>query len=246
MTARTLPTIVAPITIALAVVLLGGDQTASAAGLINGGFEQPGVPGIHYLAPGSHFIPGWTTVDTTPGGDFDVAIQDSAAFGFAGVVASEGDYFVELTGDVGRGKGVRSDAISLTSGDVYQVAFDVGAFYVAGFGSFGDVTIDLLVNGVFAQSFTNILSRTTPGTEWDRFTYDFTATGPSADFTFIASTLVSSSALGAGLDNVSVSNLTAAAVPEPATWALTILGLASVGASLRRKRVRGGVVALTH
>lgn len=45
------------------------------------------------------------------------------------------------------------------------------------------------------------------------------------------------SGYNAGLDNISFSFAGGGAVPEPATWALMILGIGAVGASLRRRQV---------
>lgn len=212
---------------------------ASAAGLVNGGFEQPGTSNVVYLHQGSTFLPGWTVVDSLPGGDDDIAHQNSAAYGGLGVVASEGSRFLELTGVVGRGKGVKSDAINTVAGTTYRVGFDVGAFFVGGQGSYGDVTLDLLVDNTLVGSFTNVLGLSTPGSDWQRFTYDFVASGPSVRLTFLTSTALTSSYLGAGLDNVAFERVSAPApsVPEPGAWGLMILGFGLAGAGLRRARL---------
>ncbi|TAL33317.1 PEPxxWA-CTERM sorting domain-containing protein [Phenylobacterium sp.] len=211
---------------------------ASAASLVNGGFEQPGTANVVYLHHGSTFLPGWTVVDSLPGGDDEIAYQNSAAYGGLGVVSSEGAHFLELTGVVGRGKGVKSNAIDTVAGKTYRVGFDVGAFFIRGQGSYGDVTLDLRLDDALAGSFTNTLGLTAGGSDWQRFTYDFVATGPSVRLTFLASTALTSSYLGAGLDNVTFDVVAAppGAVPEPAAWALMILGFSLAGAGLRRGR----------
>lgn len=212
---------------------------ASAAGLVNGGFEQPGTSNVVYLHQGSTFLPGWTVVDSLAGGDDEIAYTNNAAFGGLGVVASEGSHFLELTGVVGRGKGVKSDAIDTVAGTTYRVGFDVGAFFVGGQGSYGDVTLDLLVDNTLVGSFTNILGLSAPGSDWQRFTYDFVASGPSVRLTFLTSTALSSSYLGAGLDNVAFERVSTPppSVPEPGAWALMILGFGLTGAGLRRARL---------
>ncbi|PZQ65281.1 MAG: hypothetical protein DI570_02210 [Phenylobacterium zucineum] len=215
--------------------------SASAASLVNGGFEQPGAGSSMYLTAGSTYLPGWTVVDSVPGGDNEIQYTSNSAYAAYGVVASEGANFLELTGVVGRGKGVKSDAIDTTAGSTYRVAFDVGAFFVRGQGSYGDVTMDLLVNDVLAGSFTNTLSLSTPGSDWQRFSYDFVATGPSVRLTFLASTALTSSYLGAGLDNVTFAlqapgtTPTQGGVPEPGVWALMIVGFGLAGSRLRRQ-----------
>lgn len=226
-----------------AVLAMAMAGSASAASLVNGGFEQPGTANVVYLNAGSTFLPGWTVVDSLPGGDVEIAYTNNAAFGGFGVVGSEGAHFLELTGVTGRGKGVKSDAIDTVAGSTYRVGFDVGAFFVRGQGSYGDVTIDLRVDDVLAGSFTNALGLTSAGSDWQRFTYDFVAAGPSVRLTFLASTVLSSSYLGAGLDNVTFDvvpqqpggPVSPGGVPEPGVWALMILGFGLAGRGLRRQ-----------
>jgi len=228
--------------LALAMTLLASDP-AAAVTLINGGFEQPGIASSIFLSPGSTYITGWTTVDATPGGDVDVQYSNNAAYGGLGVVASEGSHYLDLTGVSGRGKGVTSDAVAVATGEAYRVSFDVGAFFVGRQGPYGDATIDLLVNGVLRGSFTNTLDLTSAGSDWRRFSYDFTAASPTVQLTFLSSTAATSSYLGVGLDNVTFDSLGGGAgpiggstVPEPATWAMMIAGFGLAGASLRRRR----------
>ncbi len=218
----------------LAVSLLAAGQ-AVALPLVNGGFEQPGIAGVHYLTPGSTFITGWTTIDATPGGDNDVAILDNASFGGFGVHPSQGNYFVDLTGNVGKGKGLFSDPIAAIIGQQYHLAFDVGAFFVAGFGSYGNATVDLLVNDVLVGSYTNIQSLTVPGSDWETFGYNFIASTSTVKLTFLSSKLATSSNLGVGLDNVTFGAV-GGGVPEPETWTLMIAGFGLSGVMLRRRR----------
>ena len=223
----------------VAVVLgLASVAPAAAAPFTNGGFEQPGIAGAVQLTAGSTFLPGWTVVDATPGGDNEVQYTNSAAYGSVGVVASEGVAFLDLTGSVGRGKGVKSDAIDTVAGSRYRVGFDVGAFFVRGAGSFGDATVDVLLNDALVGSFTNTMDLLGPGSDWRRFTYDFVAVGPTARLTFLSSTSTTSSNLGVGLDNVTfgaVAPSPGSAAPEPAAWAVTITGFGLAGARLRRR-----------
>lgn len=225
----------------LALLAFAAAGSASAASLVNGSFEQPGTANVVYLTAGSAALPGWTVVDSTPGGDNEIAYTNNAAFGGLGAVASDGSHFLELTGVTGRGKGVKSDAIDTAAGTTYRVGFDVGAFFVGGQGSYGDVTLDLLIDNALAGSFTNALGLSTPGSDWQRFNYDFVATGPSVRLTFLASTALTSSYLGAGLDNVTFEALprepvgSPGGVPEPDAWALMILGFGLAGSGLRRQ-----------
>jgi len=62
---------------------------------------------------------------------------------------------------------------------------------------------------------------------WSKYTYNFLASGTSTTLSFASQ---NAGAYGAALDNVSVS-----AVPEPATWALMLIGFAAVGFGMRRR-----------
>jgi hypothetical protein len=63
---------------------------------------------------------------------------------------------------------------------------------------------------------------------WTPFTYNFVADGGTTTLSFTSSI---GGAYGAALDAVSVSD----AVPEPATWALMILGFGAIGGAMRRR-----------
>jgi len=203
--------------------------------LVNGSFEAPDIASLIFLNPGITFMTGWTVAaqaGSAPG--TQVQPTDNAAFGGLGVVASHGSQFVDLTGNVGRGGGMVSDAFATSAGAAYRVSFDIGAFNVGG-NPFGDVTVDLFINNSFAQSFTNILSLQTAGSDWERVSWDFVGTGSPMTIGLFSSLLPSSSNLGVGLDNVSVDPLRSA-VPEPASWAMMLGGLGLAGAVLRRQR----------
>ena len=62
--------------------------------------------------------------------------------------------------------------------------------------------------------------------------YTFTATGASTKIQFFGNTLESLGDERFGIDNVVVSG----AVPEPATWAMLLMGFGGLGAVLRRSR----------
>lgn len=233
-----MPAPIRPITLAASLLLAAA--SASAALVPNGGFESPDITGFPFLGVGSTSMPGWTVVGNT------IQLTDNAAFGGLGVVASEGQQFLDLTGNIGRGGGVRSDPISTTAGQQYRLQFDLGAFFVAGQGSFGNVTVDLWVDGLAQGSFTNLMNLTAAGSDWEAETWDFTAATSSTTFEIRSSLLGSSSNLGVGLDNVRLSALGTVAspggVPEPATPALVVIALLGLGA----QRLRCGQSARTR
>jgi hypothetical protein len=232
-------------TIVVRALALGTLIFASAPGqaanlLTNGGFEQPDIGGYLYLNPGSTTITGWTVgAQVGSAAGTQVQFTDNSAFASYGVVGSEGGQFLDLTGGVGRGGGVVSDGFATLAGTQYSVAFDVGAFFVRGAGSYGDATIDLFIDGALVQSFTNVMSLSTVGSDWERKVYSFTGTGAAMTIGLYSSLSTSSSNLGVGLDNVVVEQLASppisGAVPEPASWALMIAGLGVAGAALRRR-----------
>lgn len=224
--------------LALALAAIGLSNPASAASLLaNGGFETPGIGSYTFYSVGSTALTGWT-VASLPGGDPTVQLTNNAAFGGLGVYSSEGSQFLDLTGNVGRGAGIVSDAFATVAGTSYEVSFDVGAFFVAGYGSYGDSIVDLLVNGTKVGSYANVMSLSAPGSDWQRFTYSFIGTGAPTSIGLYSSLSMASGNLGVGLDNVRVEIGVAppGGVPEPAAWALMIIGFGVSGLSLRRRR----------
>ena len=204
--------------------------------LTNGSFESPNVPADVYLGAGSAGITGWTVAllpGSTPGAL--ISFQDNAAYCGLGVCASDGTQMLDLTGVVGRGGGVVSNGFATLAGATYDVSFDVGAFFVSGQGSFGDATVVLTIDGTQVGSFTNTMSLSGPGSDWQRFSYSFLGTGNAMAVGLFASLATTSSNLGVGLDNVAVEQRSAPGVPEPASWALMIGGFAIAGAAMRRR-----------
>ena len=70
------------------------------------------------------------------------------------------------------------------------------------------------------------------------FTYSFAPTGSTTVLNFLGQTNQGLSDESFGLDNIQVSGVTTSvgAVPEPATWAMMILGMGAVGFAMRRRR----------
>jgi hypothetical protein len=87
-------------------------------------------------------MPGWTVVGNT------IQLTDNGAFSALGVYSSEGALFLDLTGNIGQGGGVLSNAIATTIGTQYTLTFDLGSFFVAGSDSFGTAAVDVTLNEV--------------------------------------------------------------------------------------------------
>jgi len=72
---------------------------------------------------------------------------------------------------------------------------------------------------------------------WQSNSLTFTANAPTTTISF-DSTTSGNCCWGPALDNVAI-----AAVPEPATWTMAIMGFGLVGASLRRRPSRAAAAA---
>jgi len=151
-------------------------------------------------------------VDLVKSGDYNITCSGSC---------------VDLDGTSGPG-GLLSGVFHYNAGDVVTLSFDLG-------GS------QRIANGL--DNFTVVLFSTTDGNVFDAFdvastdpfknySYFFTASGTgSVQFSLGTD---SQDNIGPLLDNVS---LNIAPVPEPATWAMMMLGFGVIGLSMRRGKV---------
>ncbi|WP_309643729.1 choice-of-anchor C family PEP-CTERM protein [Phenylobacterium sp.] len=199
-----------------AAVLVSGAafaQTASAAVelITNGGFEagafDPGA--FTTVFAGSTDITGWT-----------VGPQSVDYIG-SYWQASEGSRSVDLSGNQ---PGSISQTITTVSGVKYKVSFDL-----AGNPDAGPVLKAMAVTSVGVQNFNFDTTGASHGDmNWTPSSFTFVATAASTTLVFASLT---GDAYGPALDNVSAS-----AVPEPATWAMMIIGFGAVGAMARSRR----------
>lgn len=125
-----------------------------------------------------------------------------------------------------------SQIVNVVAGQTYNLSFD---YYVPqnGYNNPNDATLSFAINGNQVGSVLQAgsPSGTTPQT-WQSFTTSYTAaaTGPvTLAFRFAG--------LGNTAADFAVDKVSMTAVPEPATWAMMILGLGVVGTSMRRRRV---------
>lgn len=210
------------------VALAAAHPALAATNLLdNGSFEAPAVttaPYYSFYAVGSTAITGWTAAGNN--------VQLTKNIAFPGLNASDGEQYLDLTGNVGRGGGVVADAVSTVAGLTYSLTFDVGAFYYQG--SYGAATVDLVIDGETKQSFTS-LAPSSNSIAWTSYSYNFTGTGSPVSIGLFSSTSTSSSNLGVGLDNVVLQSV-GGAVPEPTTWAMLIFGFGTIGFSMRARQ----------
>jgi hypothetical protein len=181
-------------------------EIASASLVTNGGFELGNfignLNGGMSLPLGSNEIDGWTVVNA------EVAWLNTP--NNYGLVASEGSFFLDLTGyhDSFPYGGV-SQTINTTSGQQYTLSFDLETGQPNPWVT-GPISI-VASAGSISQSFT-----LDPGTQWQALDFDFVADSDMTPITITGS----DGYQYIGLDNVSVS-----AVPLPASVWFFISGL---------------------
>lgn len=192
--------------------------SSSHANLItNGSFEDgnlvPDGNGAMSVAVGDHTtMPGWTVVN---GSISWIGPNDFF------LTASQGNRFLDLTDyrDAIPYGGV-TQTITTVANAFYTLTFDLGSS--ARYGLPDSITASA---GSASQTFTS----TSPlDNQWQTETLSFQATGASTLISLIGDTANPSYI---GLDNVNV-----AAVPEPATWAMMILGFFGIGFMAYRRR----------
>jgi len=195
--------------------------SAGATNLItNGGFSNGLSPngGFATLGSGSTAINGWTVV----GGSVDW-IQGYWQ-------SSDGDGFsVDLNGN---SPGGVAQTINTVVGQSYTLTFDMsgnpdsfrGETRIAVIGA-GGATIG-------AASYTLTGANTRANMLWQNEVFNFVATGATTEIRFTSGNGGDNCCFGGAIDNVAVGT----AVPEPATWAMLIVGFGGVGAIARRRR----------
>jgi Protein of unknown function (DUF642) len=209
-----------------AVTVLAGRQV-SASVVVNGSFEDirnfvPSGPGLNQdtmplpVGDGTD-MPGWTVVGNSP-----IAwIGPTNPFG---LTASNGSYFLDLTGysDSSPNFGGVSQTITTSPGTTYALSFDLGSS--TAFNSSGTAGITSTA-AVTVGNATQTFNFTTNSTNaWTTETMFFTATTSSTLITIQGST----GEKYIGLDNVSVNEV--ARTPEPASLVVwLLLGLSGVG-----------------
>jgi choice-of-anchor C domain-containing protein len=191
----------------LVIALICTAVSAQASAIFSNGFENPPVnPFSTVFAPGA--IGPWTVV--------------SGSVDWIGTYwqAADGNGSVDMSGN---GPGAISTSLGTVAGQVYTLSF-----YLAGNPDGGNVDKQIQVQ---AGNLNEIFTFDTAGQSlnsmgWILESASFTATANDT-LTF---TSLEESAYGPALDGVTVST----GVPEPAGYALALLGLAGIGLLRRR------------
>jgi choice-of-anchor C domain-containing protein len=199
------------------VAALALPSTAQAAAFINGDFESGPNVGSSFMAIGatSTLIKGWTVVSGS--------VDYKGGYWQAG----SGGHSVDLNG-------FSTGALSQTFDTVAGLSYIV-EFLLAGNPDGGPTLKTLNVgatgNALASYDFSTVgNSRTSMG--WEGRSYAFTAIGNSTTLTFTSTT--GGNLFGPVIDAVTLS--VAAPVPEPAIWAMMVVGIAAVGVTMRRSR----------
>ncbi|HEY1935546.1 MAG TPA: VWD domain-containing protein [Acetobacteraceae bacterium] len=168
----------------------GGDNLLTDGSFENTSDFDPPNRDTMDLTVGSTVMPGWTVAGgeplawVGPGNPFDLSAYD-------------GSYFLDLTGDNDGGpfSGV-SQIIATTSGDEYQLTFDLGSSSYYGL----PAAITATAGGT-SQTFTSTLTGTN---NWQTETLDFTAAGNTTTISLVGA----SGENYIGLDDVSATSIT--------------------------------------
>jgi len=212
----------------LGTMALAGSALATAPAsatniIVNGSFEDPTASGAYQTITGigPDVLPGWS-IDL---GNIDLVVQPPYA-------AYLGSQSLDLVG-TGVSTGQISQQFATVIGQLYNLTFaytnntdNPGSVFSASYSVSGTP----LTGTVFDSG------STASSQDWEVFSGYFTAASLFTTLTFADISGVGNQ--GLFLDAVSVS-----AAPEPATWAMMILGFGFVGAAMRRKSAVRAVFA---
>lgn len=173
-------------------------------------------------------------------GDFELGLADWVVTGnvaaleaadyvpCCGVTGTDPAFTDNTFASFGSGEFTGLNAISQSFrtviGSNYTLRFDAGAF-----GGNTNLLITSVAGAV--QNYT-LTANNNADITFNPYTFDFTGSGYDTLTFAVTTTPDSTDAL---VDNVSVTGL---AVPEPATWAMMIMGFGAMGSALRRSRQR--------
>ena len=214
--------------LALALAVSPGAANAATELVVNGGFTgSVKVGSTAVSAVSATQIAGWTVL-TNYVDWFNGAWQ-----------SSDGDgYSLDLMG--GYGLGAIGQTIATEAGRTYNLTFDISGNPDAQRAAGRFITVSAGGAAVGATQYVMGPTNTRANMLWSSRSMSFVATGALTQIVFTGtSDTPANCCWGAALDNVSVM----AAVPEPATWAMMIIGFGAVGSMVRSSRRRNAFSA---
>ena len=146
--------------------------------------------------------------------------------------------FAALDGDSNYNGAVTQSISGLTVGNTYTLTFDWAA---AQYHDRTGPTTEQLVASIAGQNFSTAVvnNASQSSTGWFGESFTFKATQSTDVLSFLSIGTPNGMPPVALLDNVSITG----GVPEPATWGMMLVGVAGVGAIMRRRRALGAAVA---
>jgi hypothetical protein len=198
--------------------------------IVNGDFESPGAPAgsLTLLGGGSTALTGWNV--TGPADNAIYIINTTYTEPNALFTAESGSNSLDITGSFNSGptSGVNQDVTTVV-GQKYRLSFWVGNQDGSDNPNYlSPSTVNLSIDGGPTIAETNA-NTSTHVINWEEFTDTFTATGTTTNISFLNGTPLTDAE--GGLDNVSLT-----AVPEPASWAMMLVGFGGLGVAMRGRR----------
>jgi PEP-CTERM motif-containing protein len=248
---------------AVAVALAMGTSARAADLIVNGSFSSDSMTVAHEFGASYIFgqtVTGWTSASTQAlniweptqagaTGPVNALDRFNPAFGqylwaLPSTPDPDGGAFVVLDGDAHANGALTQTVTGLKVGDTYSLSFDWAADQFRD--RTGPTTEKLMVD-FGSDSFTTatLNNPSDSATGWFTVTHSFTATSTSELLSFLSIGTPGGLPPAALLDGVHLTDVGVgthgAGTPEPASWALMILGFTGLGAVLRRRRTLAAV-----
>ena len=220
---------------------IGSSAHATTNLLTNGGFDTGPAANAQFGSGfGGQTVTGWTggagyqiyfvggtqsTVSATS--QYNTVLEKF--YPSVNTLSPNGGNFVALDGDSTVPGSISQTLTGLDVGKTYTLSFDWAASQLAN--RVGDITEQLQVSFGSEVQTTGILSvPSTAFSGWNVVTMYFTPTASTQTLTFLSLGTPNGLPPMALLDGVSLT------VPEPATWAMMLIGFGGLGAMIRRRR----------